>query len=175
MTIQLEVNKTYLNRLGEKVTIISKDSDVSYPFNSASTSYTRDGKYFCGSHADDQDLVEEYANDNSSLVDINDLVNDLLNGVTYYTAKGGKVYMKDNKFWFNESRLDLNKIIKVDLFTSAPKVKHPLIGKVCKVYDSQRENCKYGVITEVCINRQYKYILNNGSQWMNAELVIQTA
>ena len=176
MTIKLAVGKTYLNRRGEKVTIISNDSDVSYPFNSAYTRYTRYGKYFCGSNADDQDLVAEYVEPvQKPLLDINYLVEDLIAGKVFYTEEGNKVHMDKGKLMFDTKNLDLNKIVHVELYSRMWLADHPLVNKVCKVWDSNKDNCKYGVVTKVWSDRQYKYVLSTGSEWQNAELVIQSA
>ena len=117
MTIQLEVGKTYLNRLGEKVTIISEDNDKDYPFNSEYRSYTPDGHWL--KEYDDKDLVAEYIEPvQKPLLDINYLVEDLIAGKVFYTEEGNKVHMVNGKLLFDTKNLDLNKIVHVELYTN---------------------------------------------------------
>ena len=175
MTIKLAVGKTYLNRRGEKVTIISNDGHKTFPFNCANSSYTPDGKYYILSD-DEKDLVAEYIEPvQKPLLDINYLVEDLIAGKVFYTEEGNKVHMVNGKLLFDTKNLDLNKIVHVELYSHMWLPEHPLIGKVSRVWDSNKENCKYGLVTKVWSDRQYKYVLSTGSKWQNAELVIQTA
>ena len=118
MAIQLEVGKTYLNRLSEEVTIISQDDHVLYPFNSEYRSYASDGHWY-NEYDDDKDLIAEYIEPvQKPLLDINYLVEDLIAGKVFYTEEGNKVHMVNGKLLFDTKNLDLNKIVHVELYTN---------------------------------------------------------
>jgi hypothetical protein len=59
MALQLEVGKTYLNKLGEVVTLVPCDGDYYYPFDGdGGFSYTPEGKRVFGCQSE-TDLISE--------------------------------------------------------------------------------------------------------------------
>lgn len=66
----LEVGKTYLNRMGEKITILENSINKSYPFKDKEDyDYTVSGSYYDTGEINDLDLISEYK-EPTSIIDL---------------------------------------------------------------------------------------------------------